>query len=457
MNELFNIDRGRISILSEGTPGPGPVVYWMGRDQRADDNWALLHACATAIEADRSVSVLFLLSAGFAEAPLRHYDFMLKGLQETAAQLKEHNIPFEVVFTGSPGDLQPLINRLQQLQPHTLISDFDPLRLRTSWKQLPLSCPHLEVDAHNVVPCRFVSDKKEYAAYTLRPKIHRLLGRFLTGFPALPRFSRIGHPAKPPRWDELRRAVNADPAVPAVDWVTPGSTAGDDALQLFLNGRISRYNQQRNDPLSDAQSGLSPWLHFGQIAPQRAAWQASLLPQDENRDAFLEELVVRRELADNFCFYEPHYDSPAGFHPWAQSTIEEHRNDPRNIYTFEELEAARSPDPLWNAAQLQLVREGKMHGYLRMYWAKQLLLWTPDAPTALQTANRLNDRYSLDGRDPNGYAGTAWSIGGVHDRAWPSRPVFGKVRYMNFNGCKRKFDVKQFIGRYTSPQPEPEL
>jgi deoxyribodipyrimidine photo-lyase len=197
----------------------------------------------------------------------------------------------------------------------------------------------------------------------------------------------------------------------------------------------------------DGQSGLSPYLHFGQLSPQRLAWLVarSVLPA-EAKDPFLEELIVRRELADNFCLFEPFYDQFAGFPDWARTTLNQHRQDKREyLYSLADLEAGTTHERLWNACQRDLIRNGRLHGYLRMYWAKKILEWTADPETALEYAITLNDRYSLDGRDPNGYAGIAWSIGGVHDRAWRERSVFGKIRYMNIAGCRRKFDVDGYI------------
>ena len=168
----------------------------------------------------------------------------------------------------------------------------------------------------------------------------------------------------------------------------------------------------------------------------------------KDRDAFLEEMIVRRELADNFCHYESNYDYFGGFHPWAQKTLNEHRHDEREyLYPEEQFEESETHDPLWNAAQNEMKVKGKMHGFMRMYWAKKILEWSPSPEVAQQTAIELNDKYQLDGRDPNGYTGIAWSIGGIHDRAWFERPIYGKVRYMNYNGCKRKFDVKKYIER----------
>ncbi len=214
-----------------------------------------------------------------------------------------------------------------------------------------------------------------------------------------------------------------------------------------MSQRLDDYALGRNDPTLPAQSDLSPYFHFGQLAPQRAALAAATHPGAEaSREAFLEELIVRRELSDNFCFYNPRYDETACFPDWARRTLEAHADDRREvILTRDQLEAAASPDPLWNAAQREMVHRGKMHGYLRMYWAKQILTWSRDADEALAHAIALNDRYELDGRDPNGYVGCAWSIGGVHDRPWGERPVYGMVRSMTHGGCRRKFKIDVYM------------
>ncbi len=197
-------------------------------------------------------------------------------------------------------------------------------------------------------------------------------------------------------------------------------------------------------------SHLSPYLHFGHLSAQRVALhvRAAAAPRDD-KEAYLEELIVRRELADNFCHYNPKYDTVAGAHAWAQQTIAEHVGDAREyVYTRTQFEAGQTHDSLWNAAQLQMVTDGKMHGFMRMYWAKKILEWTPDVQTAITTALFLNDKYELDGNDPNGVVGVMWSVCGVHDRAWSNRPVFGKVRYMNHSGCKRKFDIKAYEAQH---------
>jgi len=210
------------------------------------------------------------------------------------------------------------------------------------------------------------------------------------------------------------------------------------------------YGTERNDPNKDCLSGLSPYLHFGQISAQRIALEVNKTGvNDEGSKGFLEELIVRKELADNFCYYNKNYDSFEGFKDWGKETLNKHRKDKRVfLYSRDEFEEARTDDALWNAAQNQMKIEGKMHSYMRMYWAKKILEWTDSPEAAIEIAIYLNDKYELDGRDPNGYCGIAWSIGGIHDRAWVEREIFGKIRYMNYNGCARKFDVKAFEKRY---------
>jgi deoxyribodipyrimidine photo-lyase len=236
-------------------------------------------------------------------------------------------------------------------------------------------------------------------------------------------------------------------SVHAVNWIKAGNSAAHKMLKHFLNHKLERYHESKNDPNLDGQSNLSPYLHFGQISAQRVALEIqNSTVNSASKDAFLEELIVRRELSDNFCFYNNNYDTVDGFPTWAQKTIEEHVKGKRQYtYSLEQFEGAETHDELWNAAQMEIVKTGKMHGYMRMYWAKKILEWTKSPGDALRIAIYLNDRYELDGRDPNGYVGCAWSIGGVHDRAWPSRPVFGKIRSMSYQGCKSKFDVESYI------------
>jgi deoxyribodipyrimidine photo-lyase len=435
-------------MLQEGVPGEGPVVYWMRRDLRAEDNWALLAARDLAKERRVPLGVLFCLVSRYLGACGRQYGFMLRGLEELAEKLEKLGIPF-FLLTGEPGRAIPEF--LARHRAGALVTDFSPLRLVRGWNdrvRRRIDIPFYEVDAHNVLPCWEASPKQEYAARTMRPKIHRRLSEFLDPFPS-PRRHAWRWPGKVPAvsWQKAARTLRVSATVGEVAWLEPGEKAARRVLKTFLHERLARYEPGRNDPTQGAQSNLSPYLHFGQISAQRVALETLRWTGDMAcRDAFLEELIVRRELADNFCYYNERYDAVDGFPAWALRTLERHAGDPRvYVYTRGQFERARTHDALWNAAQLEMVLTGKMHGYLRMYWAKKILEWSPSPQEALRIAIDLNDKYELDGRDPNGYAGVAWSIGGVHDRPWFERPIFGTIRYMSASGCRKKFDVDRYI------------
>jgi deoxyribodipyrimidine photo-lyase len=424
----------------------------MSRDQRAADNWALIYAQIFSIEKKVPLVAGFCLVPDFLHASNRHYRFMLKGLIEVEIALHSRHIPF-FLLRGSPEVEIPAFIKKHKIG--MLITDFDPLRIKGGWKEAvckTVGVPVHEVDAHNIVPCWIASSKREYSAYTIRRKITRLLPEFLRTFPPL-----VHHPFRLPGthavtdWTDLLKEFDGGSDVEYPSGLKPGMKAGMKILRDFAGDRLSLYAAMRNNPESDGQSNLSPYLHFGQISAQRAALEIMKAEgPGESKEAFLEELIIRRELSDNFCFYNEHYDSFEGFHAWAKDTLNRHRRDRRPyLYSLSEFENARTHDDLWNAAQIQMVRSGKMHGYMRMYWAKKILEWTESPEEAMEFAIYLNDRYELDGRDPNGYVGIAWSIGGVHDRAWGERNIFGKVRYMSYLGCKGKFDTDAYVKNWS--------
>jgi deoxyribodipyrimidine photo-lyase len=428
----------------------GPILYWMSRDQRSEDNWALLYSQELALSRKVPLAVVFCLVPDFLGAAARQYDFMIRGLAETSMSLSLKSIPF-ILRNGDPAVEIPRM--VHGLKAGALVTDFDPLRIKRRWKSAAagrIKIPFMEVDAHNIVPCWIASPRQEWGAYTFRPKINRLLRDFLVPFPKL-----IRHPFGPPasggaespaRGGKTAK-LRADKSVSPVMSIDPGPAAAKRKLASFIKSGLSGYGEHRNDPVISGQSGLSPYLHFGQLSPQRAALDVlSAAVDPAEKEVLLEELIVRRELSDNFCWYNPHYDSVLSFPDWAKRSLDAHRGDLREYRcSAGQFEGGRTHDRLWNAAQMELVGKGKMHGYMRMYWAKKILEWSESPERAVQTAIRLNDRYGLDGRDPNGYAGIAWSIGGVHDRAWGERQVFGKVRYMSYGGCKSKFDVEGYI------------
>lgn len=320
---------------------------------------------------------------------------------------------------------------------------------------------------HNIIPCWEVSNKLEYAARTIRPKIMKRLYDFLPEqVPALQKMSELPNKLKvdfvaEDLMIELKASHGIDCTMGLCDeYYPPGEENGLKRLDAFLSKtRLGRFHSHANDPNHDKViSGLSPYLNFGQVSVQRAILIAKAYANEnkissEAINAFIEQVVVRRELSDNFCFFNPNYDNLTGAYGWAQETLEVHKGDKRQyVYTEEELQKAETHDDLWNASQQQLNTEGKLHGFLRMYWAKKILEWTSSPKEALRIGQYLNDSLALDGNDPNGYVGVGWSIMGIHDQGWKEREVFGKIRFMNYNGCKRKFNVKAFVSKYSDCQ-----
>jgi len=446
----------RVTVRRSGASDfPGNcVVYWMQRSQRALDSPGLETAVAAANELKKPLVVFLGIVPFYPRANHRHYAFLAQGIPETARRLKQRNIAF--VLRAWPH--HNLIEFCDEVRACMVIGDENPLRVPERWRQVAaerLRVPLWTVDADVIVPTKLLL-KEQYAARTIRPRIHNCLDEFL-----LP----VGNARARTAW---RRPKNLASLNPESDFLTDfkmdrsaspvstfhgGTAEGLAALKRFLRKRLKGYSVRRNHPDLDGTSQLSPYLHFGQIGPHTIALavkDADAPPEDKK--AFLEELIVRRELAINFVRFNPGYDRLASAEPWAQTTLAAHRKDERtHLYTVSQLENAATHDPLWNAAQKQMVQTGWMHGYVRMYWAKKILEWSPSPEVAFDTAVQLNDRYELDGRDPNGYAGIAWAIGGKHDRAWgPERPVYGKIRYMSFNSTSRKFDSKAYIEKVSS-------
>lgn len=442
----------RIRCLKNCELGNGPIVYWMQREQRVNDNWALIYAYEKAKEKNEKLIIVFNLVTEFLQATYRQYYFMIEGLKDVEKNLAQLNISFYIT-TGKPEEEIPKFIAINNAG--LLITDFNPLKIIVSWKEKvsqKITIPFYEVDAHNIIPVWKASNKLEFAAYTIRPKIKNLLPEYLDELPKLVKFSKNNFIQNKIDWDKLYKSLKINFDVKPVNKFIPGENSANNILQNFIDSKLQNYNEDRNDPNKDGLSNISPYLHFGQISAQRIALILNSFDQNNiSVSSYLEELIVRRELADNFCFYNKNYDNFDGFHNWSKTTLNKHRNDNREfIYTLEEFEFAKTHDELWNSAQREMVTTGKMHGYMRMYWAKKILERTKSPEEALAIGIYLNDKYELDGRDPNGYVGLAWSIGGVHDRAWNERNVFGKIRYMNFNGCKRKFDVKSYIEKFAN-------
>ncbi len=428
------------------------VLYWMQQSQRTVDNHALEMAQSLANDRQKPLLVFFGLTDAYPGATRRAYHFMMQGLQDIQSALNQRGAGF--VF----GHISPEQGALE-LSRHAIcvVTDKGYTRIQRAWRehlavQAPVQVLQVETDA--VVPVGAASDKDRFGAYALRPSLHRLLPDFLKPIPAVDArqdgstlsietsFDQIQHQS-PESW---LAGLTLRKDVPPVAGVTGGQHEALRRLDHFLEQGLSRYDTDRNDPNAEGQSGLSPYLHFGQLSPLTAALAARATGLS-GVDAFLEELIVRRELSFNFCQFNPQYDSPQGLPDWAIKTLTEHENDPRKeSYTPEQWEQAETHDPYWNAAQKQLRIRGGIHGYMRMYWGKKLLEWSADWRQAFTVALDLNDTYALDGRDPNGFAGVAWCFG-KHDRPWKERAVFGKIRYMNDKGLRRKFDADAYVQR----------
>ncbi|HDS84415.1 MAG TPA: deoxyribodipyrimidine photo-lyase [Phycisphaerales bacterium] len=427
------------------------VLYWMQAAQRAEDNHALERTIEIANRRGKPALVCFSLTDHFPEANLRHYAFMLDGLRQTQAALRHRKIPFVVVQGAPEKNIIQLAERAD-----AVVTDEGYLRIQRQWRTqiaAHIDCPFEEVTANLIVPIRTASDKENFSAGTLRPRITRHLDTFIKPLqPLTLKNNRLN-----PSWlncidlndSSLLNRLRLDRSVAPSPFYRGGAKEAQKRLELFIRIKLARYAKDRNNPLLDCQSNLSPYLHFGHISPLTVALAVLNSNSDsEGKAAFLEELVVRRELSHNFVYYNTGYDDfDRALPPWALRTLNFHAKDKREYqYSLEQLETSETHDAAWNAAQSEMMLTGKMHNYMRMYWGKKILEWTATPRQGFEWALFLNNKYELDGRDPNGYAGVAWCFG-KHDRAWNERPVFGKVRYMNAAGLKRKFDVAAYIRR----------
>lgn len=440
----------RVTVRTTGDPDPDGrcVIYWMQRAQRAVDNPALDVAVRLGNELRVPVVTFFGLNPFIERANSRHYRFLVDGLPDIAAGLRKRRVGF--VLRRYPH--HRLLAFADEVRPAIVVGDENPLRQTEAWREKvgdELRVPLWTVDADVVVPVK-LQFKEQYAARTIRPRLLEHLDVFLV---------TSTDPVASVRWraprgvtslvpsGRLLDALPIDTSVGAVTAMRGGTSEARRRLRAFVRTHVETYARDRNHPELPGTSQLSPYLHFGHIGPR----EVGVAVRDSGRSpdavaAFLEQLIVRRELAVNFVTFNGQYDRLAGCERWARQTLAAHRRDRRPyLYTEARLDAGDTHDPLWNAAQRQMVTTGWMHGYVRMYWAKKILEWTASADEAFDIAVRLNDRYLLDGRDPNGYANIAWAIGGKHDRPWPPRPVYGTVRSMSYASTVRKFDAEQYI------------
>jgi deoxyribodipyrimidine photo-lyase len=442
----------RISSLNSRRARKGSyVLYWMQASPRVRCNHALEYAIIQANRQKKPLIVYFALTETYPGANLRHYRFLIEGLREVESGLAQRGIQLKVQVTEPVSGVCDLAS-----DASLLVGDRGYLRHHREWRESvaeQVRCPFMQVETNAVVPVGEASVKEEWSAATFRRKISPLLKEYLV--PLKERVTDIPslHREVPGRFfdlsDDALSRLDLERSVEEPGAFRGGETEAHRHLGLFIRERLNRYDALRNDPNADVLSNMSPYLHFGQISPLDIA-RAVKKSGNANAPAYLEELVVRRELALNFVHYNERYDSWDGLPGWAQKTLLAHANDSREYeYSAEEFEQAQTHDPYWNAAQIEMMRTGKLHGYMRMYWGKKFIEWTQDPKGGFALALRFNDAYELDGRDPNGYAGVAWCFG-KHDRPWKERPIFGTIRYMNANGLKRKFDADAYVDRIGS-------
>ncbi len=442
----------RVTVRRKGDPAPDGtcVVYWMQRSQRAIDNPALDAAIEAANALAKPVVVFLAPMPFYPHGNLRHYSFLTEGIPEIAAGLAERRVDF--VFRRYPD--HSLIRFSEEVRPALIVGDENPMREPESWRAKAakkLTVPLWTVDSDVIVPSRLL-EKAQYAAHTIRPRLQGHLGRFLVP-PKNPRAKILWNRPKTllslePNSDLLKHWKLDRSVSPVSSW-RGGTKEGLRVLYDFVRNKLAGYSVRRNHPESDHTSRLSPYLHFGHISPLTVALavQKSDAPA-EDKKAFLDQLITWRELAFNLVRFNPDYDNFECGENWAHRTLAKHAGDSRPvIYRTGQLEHAETHDDLWNAAQMQMVATGWMHNYMRMYWAKKILEWSKNPAEAYRTAVELNDKYLLDGRDPNGYAGIAWSIVGKFDRPWYERPIFGQIRYMSGASTGKKFDSKRFIAQ----------
>ncbi len=447
----------RVTIRRPGAPDAAGkcVVYWMQRAQRGVDNHAVNLAVAIANELKLPLVVYFAGISNFPHANLRHYVFLQQGLPDIEEDLAARNITF--IMRRAPHESHERL--LADAGAAICIGDENPMREPERWRAAlakKLRIPFWTVDTDVLVPTRLFG-RAQYAAYTMRPRLYKLVPEFLVPYE---------NPHADVAWkrprnflaDDVRADItegweHLDRSVAPVEAWQGGTHAGLKRLALFAGSKLKDYIVERNRPETDGTSAMSPYLHYGHVGPQTialavAAAAAADPKLTKAKESYFNELFAWRELSINFVRYQPDYDNSNCAEDWARRTIGEHDSDKREVlYTVAQLERAETYDELWNAAQLQMVRFGWMHNYMRMYWGKKIVEWTPNVDAAMEACVYLNDKYFLDGRDPNGYSGIAWAVLGKFDRPWGTRAIFGKRRYMSGASTGRKFDAKAYIAQ----------
>ena len=400
------INHARIYHVNNKLIRNGEIIYLCEREIRVKDNFALQFALQKSKEFNLPLKIIH---------PKINYNYQQKQefidnqIEQAKTLFRNIGLDFEII-EKTPHEI------IKNINPAILIIDFNPILKRDYLKNADFKI--YEIDGHNIVPARFISDKQEYSAATLRTKIYHNIYPFLTEYSNF----------------------------------TFDKVEADYILEDFINNKLQYYSENKNNPSIDATSGLSKYLNWGFISSNRVAIEVIKSGvKDIDKETFLEELIIRKELADNFCLYSKSFKDFSSVPNWAKMSLENHILDIRPyLYLPQDLENAKTHDKLWNATQIQLMREGVIHGYLRMYWAKKILEWMSTPDEALKTAIYLNDKYAYDAPSANGYVGILWAIGGLHDRAFSDFPITGKIRRMTYNSIKRKYDLVTYINKYVS-------
>jgi deoxyribodipyrimidine photo-lyase len=431
------------------------VLYWAQINRRVESNHALAYAAQLANEAGLPLLFYEGLTCSYPYASDRFHTFILQGVPDTERRLRKLGIGYHFHLRRKRNDPDDALYRLARQAAAIVTDDYPAFIARCYNARVPskFDVPYYAVDSSCIIPMRQF-EKREYAAYTIRPKIQKLLPRYLTPAPAISvrckfraKLPDVGTSVTRSNVPELVATCEIDHSVRPSSEFRGGSKEAEKRLEQFLQQSLHRYAGSHNEPSAKATSGLSPYLHFGHIS----ALQVALAVQEYARNheliagEFLDELIVRRELAFNFACFTADQESLDGLPHWARKTLSKHACDKRDpLYTREQFQRGATHDPLWNATQKELLCTGKIHGYYRMYWGKKIIEWSASPEEALATMIYLNDRYALDGRDPNTYTNILWCFG-LHDRPWVERPIFGQVRYMSYDGMRRKTNVDAYV------------
>jgi deoxyribodipyrimidine photo-lyase len=456
------IERQRIRELNTAAPrlDAAYVLYWCQVNRRVESNHAFAHAVDLANENGLPVLVYEGLTCSYPAANDRLHTFLLEAVPQRAKAWSQPGAGHFFYLRARAGDPDDALYKLAGRARCIVTDDFPAFipALYNSRVPAKIGIPYIAVDSSCVVPMS-VHEKRAYGAYTIRPKIRRELPAYLHPLPAVRLERRWRDDLIPAHLKSLQTCVGVrdipalvaacdiDHSIKPSITFTGGAEPGGKHLHAFLEQKLRRYAKDSNQPSRHATSDLSPYLHFGHISALDVALAVRQYADEHSliAEEFLEELIVRRELAFNFTRFTEKADSLENLPDWCKRTMAAHADDERPArYTPAQFENAETYDALWNATQKELLIRGKIHGYYRMYWGKKIIEWSATYEEALRTMIHLHDVYALDGRDPNTYTNILWCFG-LHDRPWFERPVFGQIRYMSLEGMKRKTDVDAYI------------